>query len=109
MLLDLGNLREDYNKELRAQSDILNHPIEQFKIWIGKAKEVGVPEPNAMTLATCTADGKPSARIVLLKGIEPRRIYLLYQLSKSESYRTGGQPSCCFGIPLAFPASTSSN
>lgn len=70
MLLDLGNLREDYNKGQLDQSEISDHPIQQFKNWFNKAKEAGVDEPNAMTLATCTTDGKPSARVVLLKGIE---------------------------------------
>ena len=47
-------------------------PIRQFASWFAEATTEGVPEPNAMTLATCTADGRPSARIVLLRGIDDR-------------------------------------
>jgi pyridoxamine 5'-phosphate oxidase len=47
-------------------------PISQVQKWLDLARAAGVKEPTAMTLATTTADGKPSARIVLLKGIDPR-------------------------------------
>ena len=85
MLLDLGNLREDYNKGKLGQFGISADPIAQFKIWFDKAKDAGIQEPNAMTLATCTSDGKPSARVVLLKGIEEEGFifYTNYQSRKA--------------------------
>ena len=47
-------------------------PLRQFHRWYQAVERAGVTEPNAMTLATATRDGRPSARMVLLKGIEPR-------------------------------------
>lgn len=44
-------------------------PFQQFQLWFDEAVNSGVPDPNSMTLATATPDGKPSARIVLLKGV----------------------------------------
>jgi pyridoxamine 5'-phosphate oxidase len=47
-------------------------PIEQFRRWFKAVERAGLPEPNAMTLATTTRSGHPSARMVLLKGVDPR-------------------------------------
>lgn len=52
-----------------SEKDVNANPIQQFEQWLQQAREKEIVEPNAMTLATCTPDGKPSARIVLLKGI----------------------------------------
>ena len=53
-------------------SDLNTDPILEFEKWMKLAKETKLPHPNAMTLATSTNDGKPSARIVLLKNIDAR-------------------------------------
>ena len=47
-------------------------PVQQFRRWFRAVERAGVPEPNAMTLATATPSGLPSARMVLLKGVDPR-------------------------------------
>jgi pyridoxamine 5'-phosphate oxidase len=47
-------------------------PIRQFEAWLQTAQSAGLPEPTAMTLATATSAGKPSARMVLLKGVDSR-------------------------------------
>src|SRR5262245_27454283 len=54
------------------ESDADPDPVRQFQRWFDAAVAAGLPEPNAMTLATCTADGVPSARIVLLKICDER-------------------------------------
>lgn len=51
---------------------MLPDPIDQFRQWFDSAVAAGIKEPNAMTLATATADGRPSARMVLLKGVDQR-------------------------------------
>jgi pyridoxamine 5'-phosphate oxidase len=51
---------------------LLPDPIEQFRQWFDSAVAAGLKEPNAMTLATATSDGLPSARMVLLKGVDQR-------------------------------------
>ena len=65
---DLQNLREDYTGVSLSESNTKADPIKQFEIWFNEAQEANVPELNAMTLSTATYDGRPSARIVLLKG-----------------------------------------
>jgi pyridoxamine 5'-phosphate oxidase len=47
-------------------------PLAQFARWFGEAQKAGLREPNAMTLATATAEGRPSARVVLLKSFDHR-------------------------------------
>lgn len=64
----LENLREDYTASSLSENSTKANPIKQFEVWFNEAQEANVPEPNAMTLATATHDGRPSARIVLLKG-----------------------------------------
>ncbi len=65
---NLENLREDYTGVPLLESNTKADPIKQFEIWFNEAQEANVPEKNAMTLSTATHDGRPSARIVLLKG-----------------------------------------
>jgi pyridoxamine 5'-phosphate oxidase len=62
------NLRREYESEPLDLSSVLQDPIDQFDHWFKEALQSDILEPNAMTLATATRDGLPSARIVLLKG-----------------------------------------
>lgn len=66
-VLSLEALRENYTRGGLLEQDCDRNPIAQFQKWFGEAKSAGLREPNAMTLATADLDGKPSARIVLLK------------------------------------------
>ncbi|MEM1322477.1 MAG: pyridoxamine 5'-phosphate oxidase [Bacteroidota bacterium] len=66
----LANLRADYRLETLDSTQVNPDPLKQFTRWFDDAMQAGVPEPNAMTLATATPDGFPSARIVLLKGFD---------------------------------------
>jgi len=66
---DIQNLRQDYSAATLSEKEISPNPIKQFDKWFNEALAANVPEPNAMTLATATHDGRPSARIVLLKGV----------------------------------------
>lgn len=67
--LSLEDLRENYTFAGLNEQDCDPNPIVQFERWFKQAQEAGLKEPNAMTLATATADGRPSARIVLLKEV----------------------------------------
>ena len=67
--MDLSDLRRDYGEVPLDEADLADDPLAQFEAWFRAANEAGVPEPNAMTLATVDADGRPDARVVLLKGI----------------------------------------
>ena len=68
---EFAELRLNYGKGELQLADLRPDPIEQFKLWFDDARNV-CAEPNAMMLATCTPHGQPSARIVLLKGIDQR-------------------------------------
>lgn len=68
----LAEMREDYRTGGLSEADVVADPIDQFKRWFDQAVEGGVYEPNAMALATVDANGQPSARIVLLKGLDAR-------------------------------------
>ncbi len=66
---DIQNLRRDYRLRSLLETDVENNPMLQFENWWNEAIQNNIIEPNAMTLATCDTTGKPSARIVLLKGL----------------------------------------
>ena len=68
--MNLADLRRDYTHAGLDESDVRADPIDQFRDWFDQATAAGLDEPNAMTLATSDADGRPSARIVLLKGVD---------------------------------------
>ena len=65
---DLHSLRAEYTAASLSEANTKANPIKQFEMWFNEALEANVPEGNAMMLATATNDGRPSARIVLLKG-----------------------------------------
>ena len=70
MSLDLSALRKNYALEALSETDVLPDPLAQFDRWFREAIEAQLREPNAMTLATADIQGRPSARTVLLKGID---------------------------------------
>jgi pyridoxamine 5'-phosphate oxidase len=71
-LSSLSDLRKEYTRTGLDESDADPDPLEQFRKWFDEALAADLHEPNAMTLATATPDGKPSARVVLLKGFDAR-------------------------------------
>jgi pyridoxamine 5'-phosphate oxidase len=69
---DIADLRKDYAKERLDERSVARDPFEQFAQWFGAARGCGLPEPNAMILATADTTGRPSARTVLLKQFDAR-------------------------------------
>src|SRR5262245_4515508 len=65
--MSISDLRREYTLQGLSEADVHVDPVEQFRVWLENALAAGVPEANAMTLATTKPDGRPSARIVLLK------------------------------------------
>lgn len=65
---EIQDLRQDYTAATLSEKDTKASPVSQFEQWFNEALAAKLHEPNAMTLATATTNGKPSARIVLLKG-----------------------------------------
>jgi pyridoxamine 5'-phosphate oxidase len=68
--MSLADLRKAYAKAELDERTVERHPLRQFLSWLDEAVHADLPEPNAMTLATATPDGHPSARMVLLKGAD---------------------------------------
>lgn len=67
--LSLAELRDDYGRAPLSEANCETNPIVQFERWFQDLQSLDLKEPNAMTLATATADGRPSARVVLLKEV----------------------------------------
>lgn len=68
--MKLADLRQEYMRAGLSEADAERDPFRQFQRWFDDALAAKLPLPNAMTLATVTPEGAPSARIVLLKGVE---------------------------------------
>lgn len=68
-MTNLADLRKSYMKGSLSEEDVKLNPIDQFKIWFDQAQHAELPEPNAMTVASVDANGKPSARTVLIKEV----------------------------------------
>lgn len=69
-MTQLADLRRQFVLGALSETDVANDPIAQFQRWFDEAVVAKMPDPNAMTLATVNAEGQPSARIVLLKGVD---------------------------------------
>ena len=65
-------MRREYTRAALAEADVDADPVVQFGRWFEQAEQAGLLEPTAMTLATATPDGRPSARMVLLRGFDER-------------------------------------
>lgn len=72
--MDIASLRKSYEKAELDETASAAQPLQQFQLWFEQALAAQLPEPNAMTLATVGADGRPSTRIVLIKGFDERGI-----------------------------------
>jgi pyridoxamine 5'-phosphate oxidase len=70
----LGDLRKNYERGELEESQASGEPLAQFSHWFQQALDAGVPEPNAMTVATVGPQGRPSTRVVLVKGFDARGI-----------------------------------
>ena len=70
--MSAADLRKEYALRGLSKADLAADPLTQFLVWFDEAQAAQIPEANAMTLATATADGLPSARVVLLKGVDAR-------------------------------------
>ncbi|QAZ40460.1 pyridoxamine 5'-phosphate oxidase [Methylibium sp. Pch-M] len=81
---DIADLRKSYEQGELDEAHSAADPLQQFEQWLDQALKAELPEPNAMTLATVGADGRPSTRVVLIKGCDARGIvwYTNYESRK---------------------------
>jgi pyridoxamine 5'-phosphate oxidase len=68
--MNIADLRQEYMRAGLAEAQADRDALRQFETWFHDAVKAGLPLPNAMTLATVSEDGRPAARVVLLKGVE---------------------------------------
>lgn len=68
--IDISTLRENYISPELLEEQVETDPFDQFQMWFDDAMAAGLREPNAMSLTTAGKDGKPSSRVVLLKGFD---------------------------------------
>ena len=97
----LADLRKEYTQQSLALADVLPDPVAQFEQWFADAQKAQIHEPNAMNLATVSSEGHPSARIVLLKGIEDGcfLLYTNYESRKGQEIRRHPQVALTFFWP----------
>jgi len=92
--MNIADLRQEYMRAGLSEADVERDPLRQFERWFDEAVKAGLPLPNAMTLATPGPGGAPSARIVLLKGVDHGGFvfYTNYGSRKARELQAG--PAC---------------
>lgn len=94
----LADLRLDYGRASLTESEVLDDPIDQFGKWFEEAMHAKVNEPNAMSVATVDADGKPTSRVVLIKQYDHRGFtwYTNYDSQKGRQLRANPHAALLF-------------
>lgn len=94
----LADMRKDYGIAGLLEKDLAKNPFRQFEQWFAEAEAAKVVEPNAMTLATCDRDGRPSARTVLLKAADGRGFvfYTNYESRKGRELADNAKATLLF-------------
>ena len=94
----LAELRKSYERDELDEASCADDPLRQFQSWLEQAMAAQLPEPNAMTLATVGADGRPSTRIVLIKGVDERGLvwYTNYESRKGRELAAHPQAALQF-------------
>ena len=84
--MDIASLRKSYERDELDENASAADPLQQFQRWLEQALTAQLPEPNAMTLATVGPAGRPSTRVVLIKGVDARGIvwYTNYRSRKGQ-------------------------
>ncbi|MEV5965161.1 pyridoxamine 5'-phosphate oxidase [Kribbella sp. NPDC051952] len=97
--MDLAEMRRTYGLGELLETQVDPDPIVQFQTWLAQATEVGLPEPNAMVLATADADGRPSARTVLLKRMDERGLVFYTNQQSRKADDLAANPHCALVFP----------
>lgn len=102
-MLPLEGARRDYEGEDLDPAHVAAEPIAQFRAWFAAARDAGVYEPEAMTVSTVGADGRPSSRYVLLRGLDERGFvfYTNYHSAKARALAERPYAALTFGwLPI---------
>ncbi len=91
---DLAGIRRDYMRDSLDASTVSRDPLQQFALWFADAEKAGHPDANAMHLATVNQDGRPSGRVVLLKGTEGGKFIFFTNYRSRKGIDLDLNPSC---------------
>lgn len=92
---DISSIRTEYSRQLLTEASVDADPLRQFDKWWQEALSAEILEPNAMTLATASADGLPSARIVLLKGFDSNGFVFYTNYNSYKGQQLAENPKAC--------------
>lgn len=95
----MAGLRRTYEGEPLLEADLAKDPVTQFTVWFNEAVAAGVPEPNAMVLATSSSGGRPSARTVLLKGCSDEGFVFYTNYESRKGRDLSENPRACLLFP----------
>lgn len=95
----LAALRHDYAVGGLSETDLVADPMAMFEQWFDEVSAAGISEPNAMVVAAVSADWRPSARTVLLKGVGPDGFRFFTNLSSRKGRELAGNPACSLLFP----------
>ena len=90
--MSVADLRKEYILNGLSEADVDADPIRQFRLWFDQALAAGLAEPNAMTVATATPDGRPSARMLLIKGVDERGFVFFTNYESRKGQELAGNP-----------------
>ena len=88
----LSDMRKSYERGLLEEDKVASAPLQQFRLWFDEALAAQVPEPNAMTVATVGADGRPSTRIVLVKDVDEAGLVWYTNYQSRKGHELDAQP-----------------
>lgn len=94
----IADLRQEYTAQSLLESEIAADPIDQFEKWWQQAVASEIKEPNAMVLATASADGVPSARVMLLKGFSKEGFLFFTNYKSFKSMQLEENPKACLNF-----------
>jgi pyridoxamine 5'-phosphate oxidase len=92
MSTNIADLRKSYEQGELDETHSAADPLRQFEFWLGQALQGELPEPNAMTLATVGETGRPSTRVVLIKGLDERGIVWYTNYDSRKGRELAGHP-----------------
>jgi pyridoxamine 5'-phosphate oxidase len=91
--VNIAELRREYRRAALTENAVDPDPVRQLERWLAEAIAAELPEPTAMTLATVDAAGLPSARIVLLKGVDARGVVFFTNYESRKGVELAGRPA----------------
>jgi pyridoxamine 5'-phosphate oxidase len=90
--MSIADLRQEYSRASLDEKDALPSPFDLFHLWFNQALEAQLPEPNAMSLATVDAQGRPAVRILLLKGLDDRGLTFFTNYNSRKGQELANNP-----------------